>query len=137
MRFAAPVIQAVDLSKLSVAEKDALILSLLPMVGQLETALARIAVLEAGNAELTAHNAELQARLVRPTKTPDNSSTSHQVEHQTIEQQLDRLTVHVQMHAAEGWVLDPTHVFRDEGYSGAILARPGLDRLRDAEGARD
>ena len=59
-------------------------------------------------------------------------STSHQVEHQTIEQQLDRLAAHVQMYAADGWVLDPTHVFRDEGYSGAILARPGLDRLRDA-----
>jgi site-specific DNA recombinase len=59
-------------------------------------------------------------------------STSHQVEHQTIEQQLDRLTAHVQMSAADGWVLDPTHVFRDEGYSGAVLARPGLDRLRDA-----
>jgi transposase len=71
------VTQAVDLSKLSVAEKDALILSLLPLVGQLETALARIAVLEAGNAELTARNAELQARLARlerPAKTPDNSS---------------------------------------------------------------
>ena len=69
--------QAIDLSKLSVAEKDALILSLLPLVGQLETALARIAVLEAGNAELTARNAELQARLARlerPAKTPDNSS---------------------------------------------------------------
>jgi site-specific DNA recombinase len=59
-------------------------------------------------------------------------STSHQVEHQTIEQQLDRLTAQVQMYAADGWVLDPTHVFRDEGYSGAVLARPGLDRLRDA-----
>ena len=59
-------------------------------------------------------------------------STSHQVEHQTIEQQLDRLTAHVQIYAADGWVLDPTHVFRDEGYSGAVLARPGLDRLRDA-----
>jgi len=59
-------------------------------------------------------------------------STRHPVEHQTIEQQLDRLTAHVQMHAAEGWVLDPTHIFRDEGYSGAVLARSGLDRLRDA-----
>ena len=28
-------------------------------------------------------------------------STRHPVEHQTIEQQLDRLTAHVQMHAAE------------------------------------
>jgi site-specific DNA recombinase len=59
-------------------------------------------------------------------------STSHQVDHQTIEQQLERLTAHVRAHAAEGWTLDPAHVFRDDGYSGAVLARPGLDRLRDA-----
>jgi site-specific DNA recombinase len=64
-------------------------------------------------------------------------STSHQIEHQTIEQQLDRLVAHVRMHAADGWVLDPTHVFRDEGYSGAMLARPGLDRLRDAVKGRE
>jgi site-specific DNA recombinase len=59
-------------------------------------------------------------------------STSHQVEHQTIEQQLERLTAHVCAHAALSWTLDPGHVFRDDGYSGAVLARPGLDRLRDA-----
>jgi site-specific DNA recombinase len=59
-------------------------------------------------------------------------STSHQVEHQTIEQQLGRLTAHVGAQAAEGWALDPAHVFRDDGYSGAALVRPGLDRLRDA-----
>lgn len=29
-------------------------------------------------------------------------------------------------------MLDPAHVYRDEGFSGARLARPGLDRLRDA-----
>jgi site-specific DNA recombinase len=59
-------------------------------------------------------------------------STSHQVDHQTIEQQLERLAAHVRAHAADGWALDPAHVFRDDGYSGAALARPGLDRLRDA-----
>jgi site-specific DNA recombinase len=59
-------------------------------------------------------------------------STSHQVDHQTMEQQLERLSAHVHAHAAEGWMLDPAHVFRDDGYSGAVLARPGLDRLRDA-----
>ena len=59
-------------------------------------------------------------------------STSHQVEHQTIEQQLGRLVAHVGTHAAEAWALDPAHVFRDDGFSGAVLARPGLDRLRDA-----
>jgi site-specific DNA recombinase len=64
-------------------------------------------------------------------------STGHQVEHQTIEQQLGRLTAHVRAHAAEGWALDPAHVFRDDGYSGAVLARPGLDRLRDAVKGRE
>ena len=64
-------------------------------------------------------------------------STSHQVEHQTIEQQLGRLTTHVGAHAAEGWALEPAHVFRDDGYSGAVLARPGLDRLRDAIKGRE
>ncbi|MFC7556264.1 recombinase family protein [Pseudoroseomonas wenyumeiae] len=59
-------------------------------------------------------------------------STSHQVEHQTIEQQLGRLVAHIGTHAAEAWALDPAHVFRDDGFSGAVLARPGLDRLRDA-----
>lgn len=59
-------------------------------------------------------------------------STSHQVEHQTIEQQLGRLTAHVGTQVAAGWALDPAHVFGDDGFSGAALARPGLDRLRDA-----
>ena len=53
----------IDLSKLTVAEKDALILSLLPLVGQLQAAQARIAELEAR-----------LARLEKPPKTPDNSS---------------------------------------------------------------
>jgi site-specific DNA recombinase len=64
-------------------------------------------------------------------------STGHQVEHQTIEQQIERLTAHVAGHAAEGWALEPMHVFRDDGYSGAALARPGLDRLRDAVKGRE
>src|SRR3954449_8469693 len=64
-------------------------------------------------------------------------STSHQVEHQTIDQQLARLVAHVGAHAAEGWALDPAHVFRDDGYSGAVLVRPGLDRLCDAVKGRE
>ena len=64
-------------------------------------------------------------------------STSHQVEHQSIEQQLERLTAHVRAHVAEDWSLDPAHVFRDDGYSGAALVRPGLDRLRDAVKGRE
>ncbi len=53
----------IDLSKLTAAEKDALILSLLPLVGRLEAALARIVELE-----------ERLAKFERPGKTPDNSS---------------------------------------------------------------
>ena len=30
-----------------------------------------------------------------------------------------------------GWELADQHVYRDDGYSGASLGRPGLDRLRD------
>jgi site-specific DNA recombinase len=55
-------------------------------------------------------------------------STTRQQQTQTIEQQLDRLQTYV---AAEGWSLAAEHIFRDEGYSGTRLNRPGLDRLRD------
>ena len=56
-------------------------------------------------------------------------STQRQAQAQTTEQQLDRLRAHAE---AQGWVLAPEHVFRDDGHSGASLRRPGLDRLRDA-----
>ncbi len=55
-------------------------------------------------------------------------STQRQQLAQTIEQQLERLRAHV---AARGWSLSDEHVFRDDGYSGAKLSRPGLDALRD------
>jgi site-specific DNA recombinase len=55
-------------------------------------------------------------------------STTRQAQAQTIEQQLDRLRAEV---AGRGWQLDDQHVYRDDGYSGASLGRPGLDRLRD------
>jgi transposase len=53
----------IDLSNLTGAEKDRLILSLLPLVSRLDAALARIAELEAR-----------LALLEKPPKTPDNSS---------------------------------------------------------------
>ena len=37
--------------------------------------------------------------------------------------------------AADGEVLQPEHTYRDEGYSGATLVRPALERLRDAAAA--
>jgi len=56
-------------------------------------------------------------------------STPNQVHQQTIDQQLDRLRTHLQ---AQGLTLTEQAIFRDDGYSGARLNRPGLDRLRDA-----
>jgi site-specific DNA recombinase len=56
-------------------------------------------------------------------------STTYQVQTQTIDQQLERLQAHVQ---SQGWTLSNEHIFRDDGYSGARLNRPGLDHLRDA-----
>jgi site-specific DNA recombinase len=55
-------------------------------------------------------------------------STTRQAQAQTIQQQLDRLRAAVAEHE---WALDERHVYRDDGYSGAKLARPGLDCLRD------
>ena len=62
-RFKLRVTHGIDLSTLSDAEKDALILSLLPLMGQLEAALARVGELE-----------KRLAAFERPAKTPDNSS---------------------------------------------------------------
>jgi DNA invertase Pin-like site-specific DNA recombinase len=56
-------------------------------------------------------------------------STQHQAQSQTIEQQLDRLRQYI---SQQGWTLDEADIFRDDGYSGAKLNRPGLDRLREA-----
>lgn len=55
-------------------------------------------------------------------------STIRQQQNQTIEQQLERLQAHV---SAQGWELALEHIFRDDGYSGAKLARPSLERLRE------
>jgi site-specific DNA recombinase len=55
-------------------------------------------------------------------------STQRQAQMQTIEQQLESLQSHFQLH---GWDWREDCVFRDDGYSGASLKRPGLDRLRD------
>jgi site-specific DNA recombinase len=53
---------------------------------------------------------------------------TRQAQAQSIEQQLDRLRAAA---AERGWELDDQHVYRDDGYSGARIGRPGLDRLRD------
>ncbi len=54
-------------------------------------------------------------------------STLRQAQAQTIEQQLERLQAHV---GAQGWAVADKHLFRDDGYSGASLRRPGLEGTR-------
>jgi site-specific DNA recombinase len=56
-------------------------------------------------------------------------STPRQQQHQTIAQQLSRLRDAVATHP--DWHVADEHIYCDEGYSGATLKRPGLDRLRD------
>src|SRR3712207_3972896 len=59
----------------------------------------------------------------------DRVSTERQERQQTIDSQLTALRGWA---AANGHQLAEEHVFRDEGYSGGRLDRPGLDALRDA-----
>jgi hypothetical protein len=58
-------------------------------------------------------------------------STQRQAQAQTIEHQLDSLQTY---HEAQGWPWNEENVVRDDGYSGAKLRRPGLDRLRGKSG---
>src|SRR6516225_4538232 len=53
-------------------------------------------------------------------------STEEQREGQTIESQVQELE---RFAHNKGWVV--AGIYRDEGWSGSLLARPALDRLRD------
>jgi site-specific DNA recombinase len=56
-------------------------------------------------------------------------SANRQQQTQTIDQQLERLQAHVAAHP--DWQLTEAHIYRDDGYSGAKLNRPGLEQPRD------
>ena len=56
-------------------------------------------------------------------------STERQERQQTIDSQLTALRAWA---SAQEHALAEVHVFRDDGYSGSRLDRPGLDGLRDA-----
>jgi site-specific DNA recombinase len=60
-------------------------------------------------------------------------SSDRQKENHTVVSQTAALLDHA---AGHGYTVPPEWVFQDEGYSGAVLARPGLEALRDlaAEG---
>jgi site-specific DNA recombinase len=55
-------------------------------------------------------------------------STKNQQKQGTIESQIEALRHYAK---AQGVEIAEDYVCKDEGYSGALLARPGLDRLRD------
>ncbi|MBC8446183.1 MAG: recombinase family protein [Chloroflexi bacterium] len=59
-------------------------------------------------------------------------STRHQEQEATIESQIDQLLTYAE---AQGYELAPEHQFIDQAVSGVHLARPALDRLRDAAAA--
>ncbi|GAC1591468.1 MAG: hypothetical protein NVS3B8_05190 [Chitinophagaceae bacterium] len=60
-------------------------------------------------------------------------SSDQQKENNTIGRQVDELLRFAEEH---GCVVPDEYIFKDEGYSGAILVRPGLEKVRDlsAEG---
>ena len=60
-------------------------------------------------------------------------STQRQAQADGVTQQLDRLRAHA---LGRGWAVADEDVFRDDGYSGASLKRPGLERLRDRAALR-
>ena len=47
-------------------------------------------------------------------------STQRQAQTQSLEQQLERLQLYA---TQQGWSVPREHVFRDDGYSGAVLKR--------------
>ncbi len=60
-------------------------------------------------------------------------SSDYQREAQTIESQIESLLAYAQ---EQGYTVVENYIFKDEGYSGSVLVRPGLEKLRDlaAEG---
>ena len=60
-------------------------------------------------------------------------SSERQKQEQTIDSQIAGLE---ELARAQGYLVPEEWVFRDEGYSGSLLVRPGLEHLRDlaAEG---
>jgi site-specific DNA recombinase len=71
--------------------------------------------------------------MYKPAAIYARVSSDRQKENHTIASQTAALIEYAQTH---GYSVPPEWVFQDEGYSGTILVRPGLEALRDlsAEG---
>lgn len=55
-------------------------------------------------------------------------SSDQQKENKTIDSQVDEL---LKFAEDQGYIVSEEYVFKDDGYSGAILVRPGLEKVRD------
>ena len=76
----------------------------------------------------------LQSDTMRRVAIYMRVSTARQEEDQTVQNQFMELRERV---AKDGNLLLPDCIYKDEGWSGAILERPDLDRMRsDARGAK-
>jgi hypothetical protein len=60
------------------------------------------------------------------------ASSEGQKENKTIGSKVDEL---IQFAQEQGYVVPEPYIFKDEGYSGAILIRPGLEKVRDLSDA--
>lgn len=69
--------------------------------------------------------------MTQPTALYARVSTDRQEHEKTIDSQLAALR---SIAEAQGFSVVEDQIYRDEGYSGARLDRPGLDALRDAAG---
>jgi site-specific DNA recombinase len=68
----------------------------------------------------------------RPVAFYARVSTEGQARDNTIASQITALRERI---AADGGQLEPDDAYVDEGYSGSVLVRPALERLRDAAAA--
>ncbi|HTF24225.1 MAG TPA: recombinase family protein [Candidatus Limnocylindria bacterium] len=64
----------------------------------------------------------------KPAAIYTRISSDRQQESHTIASQTAALLEYAR---SNGYLVPPEWVFQDEGYSGAILTRPGLETLRD------
>ncbi|MGI0156199.1 MAG: recombinase family protein, partial [Thermoplasmata archaeon] len=69
--------------------------------------------------------------MTQPVALYARVSTGRQEQEKTIDSQIAALR---SLAEAQGFAVSDEQVYRDEGYSGARLDRPGLDSLRDAAG---
>ena len=70
--------------------------------------------------------------MTQPAAIYARVSSDRQKEQHTIASQTAALQEYAQAH---GYTVPPEWVFEDEGYSGALLVRPGLEALRDLAAA--